>query len=272
MIELLEQDIKGNNRKSSKGNQLKWEKDGYWYKADYAGYEGLSEYIVSALLEFSNLNTEEYVSYQTEEMRYKQGQYFGCKSRNFLPEGWKLITMERLFQAMYGKSLHQSIYSIRDYTERVEFFVEHTIRVTGLKDFGNYLCKLLTLDAFFLNEDRHTHNIAVLLDESGRYHYCPVFDNGAALLSDTTLDYPLTGTVNKMIPQAEAKTICGNFDEQLDTMESLYGRPICFRFGYEDVEKLLSEEPFYPKEIKQRILTIIRTQRNKYQYLFPQSD
>lgn len=268
MIELLERDIKGDDRKSSKGNQLKWEKDGNWYKADYAGYEGLSEYIVSALLAFSNLDAEEYVSYQTEEMQYKHKLYYGCKSRNFLPKGWKLITMERLFQSMYGKSLNQSIYSIQNYAGRIEFFVEQTIRITGLKDFGEYLSKLLTLDAFFLNEDRHTHNIAVLLDDSGKYHYCPIFDNGAALLSDTTLDYPLTETVKEMIPEVEAKTICRSFDEQLDTVESLYGRPICFQFGNKDVEQLLSDEPYYPEETKQRIQAIIRTQRNKYQYLF----
>ena len=29
-------------------------------------------------------------------------------------------------------------------------------------------------------------------DNSGKYHYCPVFDNGSALLSDLTVDYPLS--------------------------------------------------------------------------------
>ena len=27
---------------TSKGNQLKWKCDGYWYKADHMGYEGLA--------------------------------------------------------------------------------------------------------------------------------------------------------------------------------------------------------------------------------------
>ena len=35
---------------TSKGNQLKWKCDGYWYKADHMGYEGLAETIVSDLL------------------------------------------------------------------------------------------------------------------------------------------------------------------------------------------------------------------------------
>ena len=63
--------------------------------------------------------------------------------------------------------------------------------MTGLKNFGVYLNKLFTIDAFFLNEDRHTHNIAVLMNEKGEFAYCPIFDNGAGLLSDTLMDYPL---------------------------------------------------------------------------------
>lgn len=39
MVEVFEQDIKTNDRQSSKGNQLKWNNSGIWYKADYTGYE-----------------------------------------------------------------------------------------------------------------------------------------------------------------------------------------------------------------------------------------
>lgn len=55
MVELFEQDVREEARQSSKGNQLKWKKDDYWYKADYTGYEGLAEYMVSSLLEYSSL-------------------------------------------------------------------------------------------------------------------------------------------------------------------------------------------------------------------------
>lgn len=93
MVELFESDEKTQARQSSKGNQLKWENNGVWYKADYTGYEGLQE-------------------------------------------------------------------------------------------FGKYMNKLLTIDAFFLNEDRHMHNIAVLMNGDGEFDYCPIFDNGAGLLAD----------------------------------------------------------------------------------------
>lgn len=39
MVELFERFGKTDGRKSSKGNQLKWEKEGVWYKADYTGYD-----------------------------------------------------------------------------------------------------------------------------------------------------------------------------------------------------------------------------------------
>lgn len=268
MIELFEQDIKTNDRQSSKGNQLKWLNNGIWYKADYTGYEGLAEYVISGLLSHSNLRPEEYVAYQTEEIHYRQNQYKACKCENFLPEGWKLITLERLFQSIYGKSLNKAIYSINDHTERLRFLVEHTARITGLKEFGPYMSRLLTIDALFLNEDRHTHNIAVLLDDAGSYHYCPVFDNGAALLSDTIMDYPVNGDINLLIGEARAKTISQGFDEQLDIAERLYGQHIKFFYDSTEIDSILSNELYYTTIVKQRVRDIIMMQRRKYQYLF----
>lgn len=268
MVELFEQNIRTNERQSSKGNQLKWLNNDTWYKADYTGYEGLSEYMVSKLLKCSTLSGQEYVDYDTEEISYNYSRYLGCKSRNFLPDGWMLITLERLFNNMYGHSLNKSIYSIEDYKGRIQFMVEQTIRITGLKAFGAYVSKLLTVDALFLNEDRHTHNIAVLMDNERKFHYCPIFDNGAALLSDTTMDYPLSVNVNKMINGAKAKTFCTDFDEQLDVVERLYGQHINFSFDNKVVDELLAQEPFYSEDIKIRVREIIMQQKRKYQYLF----
>lgn len=110
--------------------------------------------------------------------------------------------------------------------------VEQAIRITGLKNFGEYMSQLLTIDAFFLNEDRHTHNIAVLMDSEGTYHYCPVFD------------------------------------EQLDAIEGLYGQHLKFHFSSENVQTLLENEMYYPDDIKERVKRIILAQKRKYEYLF----
>ena len=61
MVKLFEEDKREQGRQSSKGNQLKFEREGIWYKADYLGYEGLAEYVVSKLLAHSSLKEDEYV-------------------------------------------------------------------------------------------------------------------------------------------------------------------------------------------------------------------
>ena len=268
MIELFEQDILLNDRQSSKGNQLKWQsQNGIWYKADYTGYEGLVEYLISCLLGYSSLKKNEYVSYQTEKIHYKYKDYLGCKSENFLPDGWKIITLERLFETMKGESLTKSVYHMPDVRERIRYMVEQTEQLTGLREFGVYISKLMTIDALFLNEDRHTHNIAVLLDDCDQFHYCPIFDNGASLLSDTIQDYQMEEKIQDLVKRVKA-TFHDDFDEQLDTVEELYGRQIRFHFDRAIVEKIIAEEQNYSNDVKERVYDLISRQMRKYQYLF----
>lgn len=202
------------------------------------------------------------------QIRYKEKLYHGVKSNSFLKEGWQIITLERLFKNFFGESLYKSIYTIAEHENRLPFLVSQVERITGLKDFGMYLNKLLTIDAFFLNEDRHTHNIAVLMNGKGEFAYCPIFDNGAGLLADTTMDYPLQGDVYTLMNQCQAKTICTDFDEQLDISEVIYGENIKFKFTSKDVSELLDKVTGYSQEEKRRVETIMRMQIKKYGYLF----
>ncbi len=268
MIELFESDLRENHRQSSKGNQLKWENDGLWYKADYTGYEGLAEYMVSALLTKSTLNPEEFALYELEEIKYKKTTYNGVKSQNFLSGQWQIITLERLFKTYFDQSLNQALWSIPDVKERFSFVVSQVERITGLRDFGVYLNKLLTIDAFFLNEDRHMHNIAVLMNERGEFAYCPIFDHGGSLLSDTTMDYPLSEDTLTCMKEVRAKTISTDFDEQLDVSEEFCGTNLRFQFTGKDIEKALSQAKCYPIEICSRVEFVLREQMRKYKYLF----
>ncbi len=275
MIELFEQDRKEETRHSSKGNQLKWNQGEYWYKADYTGYEGLAEYMVSHLLGYSSLGREEFVRYDTEKILYRNQCYTGCRSRDFLKApstkksgNWQMITLERLFYSYYGESLYRSIFRIREHEERLKFVVEQVERITGLSGFGRYMCKLLTVDALFLNEDRHTHNIAVMWDGDVGYGYCPIFDQGAALLADTAMDYPMGQDVIELMHRVEAKSFCRSFEEQLDIAETLYGDGMHFSFGEKEVRELLEKEDVYPEQVKQRVFTVLLQQRRKYGYLF----
>lgn len=275
MIELFEQEREEKARRSSKGNQLKWNSGQYWYKADYTGYEGLAEYMVSHLLSYSSLNHMEYVLYETEEFKYGSQVYTGCKSLDFLQErledsceNWQLITLERLYYNHYSESLYKKIFQIRDHEERLKFMVDQVEQMTGLADFGKYMSKLLSIDALFLNEDRHTHNIAILWDGLDGYDYCPIFDQGAALMSDTVMDYPMGQDVIGLIPKVRSKTFCNSFDEQLEIAEQLYGDCIHFSFGEKQVRDLLRKDDIYPEKIKQRVYAILLQQRRKYQWMF----
>lgn len=61
---------------SSKGNQMKARIGDYWYKADYMGYEGLAEMLVSGMLEKSNLVN--FVKYDLIRIECGEKVYNGC--------------------------------------------------------------------------------------------------------------------------------------------------------------------------------------------------
>lgn len=213
-------------------------------------------------------NRSEFALYDLEQMRYKSSVYNGVRSRNFVKDDWQIITPERLFKNFFDESLYKAVFRITDNEERLRFLVNQVERVTGLRSFGTYMNKLLTIDALFLNEDRHTHNVAVLMNGEGEFACCPIFDQGAGLLSDTTMDYPLEGDTVAYLREAKAKTFCDSFDEQLDLSEKLYGRQMKFFFTKKDVKELLDAAVIYPAEVRKRVEDVICMQMEKYRYLF----
>lgn len=267
MIKLFDEDIKTSDRKSSKGNQLKFERDGMWYKADNMGYEGLSECVVSSLIQYSSLRKDEYTVYEYETIEYNGNHYRGCKSKDFA-DGWKVITLERLFMQTYGHSLNKLIYATEDHLERLRLIVDQTERITGIRDFGKYMNKLLTIDALFLNEDRHTHNIAVLMNDRGRFKLCPIFDNGGALMSDTSMDYPLGRNVYDLMDAVKPKTFADSFEEQLEISERLYGSQVAFCYSEKELDLILTGADAYNDQETERIKNVVLQMKRKYQYLF----
>ena len=77
-----------------------------------------------------------------------------------------------------------------------------TRQLTGLDRFGEYLTALFEADMLFGNEDRHLNNIAVLR-RGGAFAYCPFFDFGAGLLSNTR-DFPLDIVPKALVGQLRA--------------------------------------------------------------------
>jgi hypothetical protein len=247
---------------SSKGNQLKWKIDGWWYKADGLGYEGFAEVAVSRILSYSNLDGV--TAYEPGMIQYRGQTYHGCRSRDFCRENERLVTLEQLSRAYSGFGLHKELARMSSVETRVRYTVELVENLTGLSDFGGYLTKLLEMDAFFLNEDRHTNNIAVLYDEQEKsYRLCPFFDMGLSLLADRTWAYP---PANK----PEAKPFSRDFDEQMDAAERLYGDFLRIHLSkkeMEDVARRTGEETGYNEEDIARVTAILREQARKYGYI-----
>ena len=270
MIQLLESEIRTNQRQSSKGNQLKWQRDGRWYKADYAGYEGLAEYVVSSFLRHSTLPGDRFVAYRTEEMAYREQRYLGCSSPDFMTDGMQLITWERLYRQATSRSLQEDVFRIGPVGDRISFLTDQLERISHLpkQDILEYLAVVLTVDAVFLNEDRHMHNLAFLMDEDGKFHFCPLFDHGACLLSDTTIDYPAGCNVYRMIRDVPGRTVSRDLDEQLDAVERIRNASLRFHINRRQAEQVIMTEPFYPDEIKRRVLDIVLARMGKYGYLF----
>lgn len=267
-ITFLEDYMKIEGHYSSKGNQWKWNDGSYWYKADQLGYETMTETVVSHLLTHSTI--KDHVIYEPVLIRYHEKELLGCKSENFLKDSQELITLERLFRQNVGMSLSKELSYIHDVKKRIEYTVDHVITYTDLADFGVYLTKILEMDAFFLNEDRHTNNIAVIYDlRERRYDYCPYFDMGLSLFADVKQDFPMEKNLEECRKSIIAKPFSRDFDEQMDAANELYGSYLRFTITKEEMVKEIDKWKFpYEKEYLERAKEALRYQAGKYQYMF----
>ena len=252
---------------TSKGDQPKWFRAGRWYKADHMGYEALAEVVISRLLAKSNVSS--FVDYAPVFIAFDGKEKPGCMSKTFLQPNEMLVPFERLHRAYKGLGMAQAISrmdSVADKLAYVSDFVEST---TVLTQVTNYLSMLVELDAFFLNEDRHTNNLAVIRNEiTHEYRLCPVFDNGLALLSDLN-DYPLGADIFDCIGRVRAKPFSTSFDEQFEAVADLPVAHLHFSFTKHDVSETLSEmSVLYPPEIINRVEDILLEQMRKYSVFF----
>jgi len=147
--------------------------------------------------------------------------------------------------------------------------VDFVEQVTGLKNVGAYLTMMLEIDAIFLNEDRHTNNLAVIRNEkTKRYRLCPVFDNGLALLSDLN-DYPVDKDIYECIGQVQAKPFDRSFDAQMEAAEELYGTQLRLQFDRRDVQDVLATiAELYDGPILDRVERVLGEQMRKYKVYF----
>ena len=252
---------------TSKGDQPKWQLGQKWYKADLLGYETLSEVLISRLLRHSNVR--HFVEYTPLWIQYQGKSVPGTSSQNFRLPGETLIPLERLHRSYKGSGLASALAGMDEPKERIRYTVQFIENATGLSGAGADLTLLLELDAFFLNEDRHTNNLAVIRSETdGSFRFCPVFDNGLGLLSDLN-DYPLSDDLYACIGRVKAKPFSQSFDAQVDAAEELYGVRLNFSFSKKDVSACLSfANEFYGEAVCRRTKQVIFEQMRRYAIYF----
>ena len=237
---------------SSKGNQEKWfdAETNQWYKLDQFGYEALSETLISLLLEKSNIENDTpftFVRYEPVRIIVHNRERTGCVSGNFLEVGQSVITINHLLSRIIGYPLKEKLLSLTSDKKRIAYLAEATKDCTGLDYFGEYLTLLFEIDSLFLNDDRHLNNIAVI-KAGDKYDYCPIFDNGAGLLSDTRLS-PMDIEPKALISSLRARPFNMSFTRQMNTARSLYGKQLLMPiFNSKDImEHLIPILEFYPE-------------------------
>lgn len=207
---ILDKSYIRNMDNSSKGTQLKFFKDNIWYKQNRTGYEGMAEALCSLLLSCSNI--ENFVRYEECKINGRNG----CRSENFLKDGEECITLQRLYEYHVGGQLQDAVLRFENIEERIAYVLAFVRKAADL-DFRDYLARLLTFDMVTLNIDRHFHNICIIRKEDGGYREAPVFDNGAALLSNFGI-FPVEEDLEKNIARAAAAPFSGSFELQARAM------------------------------------------------------
>ena len=257
---------------SSKGNQEKWydKETDSWYKLDQFGYESLAETVISELLEESNIESDTpftFVRYGMARLNVHGRERTGCVSRNFLKDGEAIITLNRLLSLYLGYPLKEKLLKLSSDKKRIEYLANTTADITGLKEFPEYLTLIFEIDSLFLNDDRHLNNIAVI-EKSGKYSYCPIFDNGAGLLSNVQYA-PLDIDPQGLIKSAVARPLCTTFTRQMNAARALTGPVLKIsKFDRGEIaEKVKPLLEYYSKRdaglISQRVEECVLT-RQKY--------
>lgn len=255
---------------SSKGNQEKWfdRSSGLWYKLDQFGYEALSETLISFLLTKSNIETDTpftFARYSMERINAHGRERTGCSSENFLDPSASLITVSRLISKIMGKPASQTLSKLTSDKKRIAYIAESVAEYTGLKEFPRYITLMFEIDALFCNDDRHLNNIAVI-EQGGKYKYCPIFDNAAALLSNVR-DYRMDIDPKALVSSIKARPFHTTFTRQMNTARALYGKQLSIpHMDAKEIRTLLHPLlEYYPERdrgiITDRVTTCIITRQ-----------
>ena len=242
---------------SSKGNQEKWREKGLWYKLDQFGYEALTETFTSKLLEYSNIEAQTpftFVRYDMTKVKVRGIERVACVSNNFLKKNQSVITLSTLFNKIYSVPFKKKLSALPSDKKRIKYIADAATEFTGLNDFDKYLTVLFEIDSLILNDDRHLNNIAII-EENGKYSYCPIFDNGAGLLSNMQLlrtDIEPSGLIKSLTASPFNMT----FNRELNTTRALFGKVLSIPYFSKRELRIILEPllEYYPQRDRGVIL------------------
>ncbi len=230
---------------SSKGTQSKYYEKNYWYKKNESGYEGNAEYLVSQVLSCSNVSS--YVEYEKCTINGAPG----CRSKNFLGQNENFMSFQRLYNIYNGANLSEVVLTLNDARSRIELVKSFIMDILDF-DISDYLSRIISLDMLTLNTDRHFNNLGLIVNPiSGKCHEAPIFDNGAALLSNYNL-FPADEDLITNIENAKSLPFSSSFEVQAHECG------IGLQIDYKKLERKLNKEP------ESRALNVIRYQLERY--------
>ncbi|MBQ6553901.1 MAG: hypothetical protein IJR45_06625 [Firmicutes bacterium] len=248
------------NSTSSKGNQQKFFIDNTWYKIDFLGYEALSEAVISRILSANGIDCAKYDITLAE---YNGVEQIACKSKNFLKPADDLVSLKRMFEfGDFDKKRFERLST----AEKIQYTANYASLITkiGADEIIGYLHILLFVDAVFLNEDRHFANINFVFDnDEKKWKTAPIFDNGAGLLSDTKIEYPLDGKTLRMAEKVKAKPFSADFEKQLAAVRTLDGADMEMKADLAAIFDFIDKTP-YSAAIKERVKILLEFQTKKY--------
>ena len=213
---------------TSKGNQIKWYKDGIYYKADSFGYEGLAEVMANILAK--HIKDFDYTEYKLCTIVEGDRQYNGCYCSSFLEDSESYLSFMRILELLHFDFEKNSKEGMKVTFKNI---CKHIKYVTGI-DIQSYLAKALYFDSLILNEDRHLNNIGIISYITG-YKAAPYFDNGLSMLADTR-DYPLDLDLYENIKHAHAKPFLRTFEKQVKILNEMGFVPLII-----DYDSLIKE-------------------------------
>ena len=177
-------DVEDQYQISSKGNQIKYKKDGYWYKINNLGDEAEAEELTSLFLSCSDIKIP-YVSYEKCIINGHKG----CRSKDFLKAGEQTVTFEDAYRNITGRFLPDDVRLLDNARDRIDFVSDFMWKNLEV-DVRPYLSAIIETDYIIKNPDRHYNNLCLVLESNGTYRPAPIFDSGQGLGQNYLLTPP----------------------------------------------------------------------------------